>query len=417
MQYSEEGAATVLGGTTFQDGSVKLPHGLGRLAAALVLLWVGSLAAAAAPIDVRMAFLAHPPPAPPAYEFDPTPEDEGLAGGRLGIRDNNTTGAFTGQHYSLDEAWLSENEDPAAKARSLVAEGVRVLIVNLPAPELLSVADALKDQPALVFNVGAPDDRLRGADCRANVLHMAPSRAMLTDALAQFLAFRRWSKVFLVTGPHPDDRLYAEAMKRSARKLGLTVVAEKPWEFGPLARSKADAPTTAEALVFTRDVDYQVLVVADEAGDFGDYLPYRTWNPLIVAGTQGLTATTWHPTLEAWGAAQAQNRFHQLANRPMRPLDYQAWMAVRAIGEAITRGARADAADIRRALLDQQFGLPAYKGVPVSFRSWDHQLRQPILIVQPRFLVSVAPEDGFLHQRTPLDTLGFDEPESECRMR
>jgi ABC transporter substrate binding protein (PQQ-dependent alcohol dehydrogenase system) len=275
----------------------------------------------------------------------------------------------------------------------------------------------LKDQPALVFNVGATDDRLRGADCRANVLHMAPSRAMLTDALAQFLAFRRWSKVFLVTGPQPGDRLYAEAMKRSARKLGLTVVAEKPWEFGPLARAKADAPTTAEALVFTRDVDYQVLVVADEAGDFGDYLPYRTWNPLIVAGTQGLTATTWHPTLEAWGAAQAQNRFHHLASRPMRPLDYQAWMAVRAVGEAVTRGARADAADIRRALLDPQFGLPAYKGVPVSFRSWDHQLRQPLLIVQPRFLVSVAPEDGFLHRRTPLDTLGIDEPESECRMR
>jgi ABC transporter substrate binding protein (PQQ-dependent alcohol dehydrogenase system) len=364
-----------------------------------------------------MAFLSYRPLPPPSYEIDPTPEDEGLAGGRLAIRDNNTTGAFTGQRYSLDEAWLEENEDPVAKARTLAEEGVRFLIANLPASELLSVADAMKDQPVILFNVGARDDRLRGADCRPNVLHIAPSRAMLTDALAQFLAFRRWQRLFLVTGPLAGDKLYADSMKRSARKLGLTIVAEKPWEFGPLARSKADAPTTAEALVFTRDVDYQVLVVADEAGDFGDYLAYRTWNPLIVAGTQGLMPTTWHPTLEAWGASQAHNRFQQQAGRPMRPLDYQTWMAVRAVGEAVTRGAKTDAAGVGRMLLDPQFGLAAYKGVPVSFRPWDHQLRQPILIVQPKFLVSVAPQEGFLHQRTPLDTLGIDQRESECRMQ
>lgn len=345
------------------------------------------------------------------------PEDEGLAGGRLAVRDNNTTGAFTGQQFSLDEAWLDENEDPTAKAQTLVREGVQFLIVNLPASELLSVADALKDQSIILFNVGATDDQLRGTDCRANLLHIAPSRAMLTDALAQFLAFRRWQRIFLVSGPQAGDKLYADALKRSARKLGLTIVAEKPWEFGALARSKADAPTTAEALVFTRDVNYQVLVVADEAGDFGDYLPYRTWSPLIVAGTQGLTATTWHPTLEAWGASQVQNRFQQSAGRPMRPLDYHTWVALRAVGEVVTRGAKTDPADVRRRLLDAQFGLAAYKGVPVSFRPWDRQLRQPILIVQPKFLVSVAPQEGFLHQRTPLDTLGTDQPESECRIQ
>ncbi len=390
--------------------------GLCCLATALILFLIGSPKATEA-VQVRMGFMSYRPLPPPSYEIDPVPGDEGFAGGRLAIRDNNTTGAFTGQQYSLEEAWLNENEDPVAKAQMLVQEGVQFLMVNLPASELLAVADALKEQSVVLFNVGATDDRLRGADCRANVLHVAPSRSMLTDALGQFLAFRRWQKIFLVSGPHAGDKLYADAMKRSARKLGLTVVAEKPWEFGALARSKADAPTTADALVFTRDVDYQVLLVADEAGDFGDYLPYRTWNPLVVAGTQGLTATTWHPTLEAWGAAQAHNRFQQLAGRPMRPLDYQTWMAVRAVGEALPRGAKANAADVSRMLLDARFGLAAYKGVPVSFRAWDRQLRQPILIVQPRFLVSVAPQEGFLHQRTPLDTLGIDQPESECRIK
>ena len=68
-------------------------------------------------------------------------------------------------------------------------------------------------------------------------------------------------------------------------------------------------------------------------------------------------------------------------------------------------------------MLSPEFTLPAYKGVSLSFRTWDQQLRQPILIVQPRAMVSVSPEKGFLHQRTPLDTLGFDQPESTCKLQ
>jgi ABC transporter substrate binding protein (PQQ-dependent alcohol dehydrogenase system) len=391
---------------------------LGLIVAATIgLFFWGVGAKAAEPVEVQIAFLARQPPPPPLYEVDPVPEDDGLAGGQLGIRDNNTTGTFTGHRYVLEEAWLGEDEDPVAAAKALVDRGIGLIAVNLAAEELIAVADALKGQDVVLFNVGATDDSLRGAQCRANVLHIAPSHAMLTDALAQFLSFKRWRKIMLVVGPQPRDRLYAEAMKRAARKFGLTITAEKPWEFGPLARAKGDSPTTAEALVFTRGVDYDVAVVADEAGDFGDYLFYRTWDPKIVAGTQGLVATTWHPTLEVWGAAQAQNRFRRQANRLKRPLDHQLWMAVRAVGDAVTQSRETRPGAIKRMLLDASFGLPAYKGVPLTFRPWDQQLRQPILIAHPKSLVTVAPEKGFLHQRTPLDTLGFDQPESTCKLQ
>jgi hypothetical protein len=43
-------------------------------------------------------------------------------------------------------------------------------------------------------------------------------------------------------------------------------------------------------------------------------------------------------------------------------------------------------------------------------------MRQPVLLAGPRSLVSVSPQEGFLHQRTPLDTLGFDEPDSQCKL-
>jgi ABC transporter substrate binding protein (PQQ-dependent alcohol dehydrogenase system) len=393
---------------------------LAMLAFAFELLLAGPApvaAQAAEPAEIRVGIIVRPAPATNAFELDWMPEDEGLAGARQAVRDNNTTGAFTGQRFVLDEAVLGGEESAVDAARALAARGVGSIVLDLPAPDVLAVSDALADAGTILLNAAASDDRLRGADCRRNLLHVAPSRAMLTDALAQFLAFKRWRKLFLIVGPQPGDQLYAEAVKRSARKFGLAIAAEKPWEFGPLARSKSDLPATAEALVFTRGVDYDVALVADEAGDFGDYVAFRTWDPRPVAGTQGLTATTWHPALEAWGATQAQSRFLRSAGRVMRPVDYQVWVAVRAIGEAATLAKSADAKAIAARLAAPDFGVPAYKGVGLSFRPWDGQMRQPILVVQPRALVDVAPQAGFLHQRTPLDTLGFDAPESACKSR
>ena len=72
---------------------------------------------------------------------------------------------------------------------------------------------------------------------------------------------------------------------------------------------------------------------------------------------------------------------------------------------------------IKARLTSPDFSLPGYKGVAMSYRPWDRQLRQPILLAQPRALVDIAPQAGFLHQRTPLDTLGTDEPESGCKLR
>ncbi|WP_082478855.1 MULTISPECIES: ABC transporter substrate-binding protein [unclassified Methylobacterium] len=375
--------------------------------------------AAAAPTpaatETRIGLIYRPELAPSSYDAEAAPEDEGVAGARMAIKDNNTTGRFTKQTYALDEIALDATKSPVDAARELTGRGIKFLVLALPADAVLAVADAVKGEGVTVFNVAAPDDRLRGVDCRRNVFHVLPSRAMQTDALAQFFTLMRWRKMFLITGPQDGDRLYAEAFKNSARKFNLKITAEKPWTFGPLAKARGDTPTRSEAMVFTRGVDYDLAIVADEANDWGDYVPFRTVDPRPVAGTQGLIATTWHPTLETWGAAQAQNRFRRQAGRLMRPLDYQAWAAVRSIGEAATQKKTADPAVLAPYFADPAFSLPAYKGVSLTYRPWDHQLRQPVIVVQPKAMVSVAPEQGFTHQRTPLDTLGIDLPETTCK--
>ena len=374
-----------------------------------------SAAPAEKPQDVRIAYLGFRRPAPPIYDYEAMPGDAGIAGARLAMRDMITTGRLTGQSFMLDETLLNKGQSAIEAAKGLVAKGESLIVADLPAADLLEVADALKDGPAILYNINAEDDRLRNADCRANVFHVAPSRAMLTDALAQFLLSSKWRNVVLVVGKDPADQLYADAFRRSVKKFGLKLNADKSWEFGNLARERADGPTRADALIFTRGVNADMIVVADETGNFGDYIQYHTAEPKLVGGTQGLVPTTWSRVLDAWGSAQLQSRFVRANKREMRPLDYQAWVAIRAIGEAATRTKSGEAKVVSDLEVQSDFEIAAFKGVAVSFRPWNRQLRQPILLVQPKMLVSVAPEPGFLHPVTALDTLGTDKVESACK--
>jgi ABC transporter substrate binding protein (PQQ-dependent alcohol dehydrogenase system) len=293
------------------------------------------------------------------------------------------------------------------------------VVTDLAAPELLSVADLPEAAPATIFDIAAPDDRLRGEDCRANILHLLPSRAMLADALVQYLVAKRWSNLLLVVGHGEGDRELAGDFQHAAKKFQAHIVKEKPWTFVPGARrtDTGHFAIQAEVARFTQGISYDVLVVADEEDEFGDNLSYRTFDPRPVAGTQGLVPSAWARPHEQWGATQLQDRFLRQAKRWMTDRDYAAWMAVRAVGEAATRAQSADPAAISAFLRSDRFELAAYKGARLSFRSWDGQLRQPILLADARSLVSVSPQPGFLHQYSELDTLGIDKPETKCRMR
>jgi ABC transporter substrate binding protein (PQQ-dependent alcohol dehydrogenase system) len=354
----------------------------------------------------------------PLSYLDQPPQDEGIQGARLGIADDATTGRFTGQSFTLTETIVPEGGDVVAGLRELSAKGVRLVVSDLTAPALLSVAGLPEATAITFFDTGSADDRLRGEDCRANILHLLPSRAMLADALVQYLVAKRWQDLLLVVGHGDGDREFAADLQHAALKFQAHIVQKKPWAFVPGARrtDTGHFAIQAEVARFTQGISYDVLVVADEADEFGDDLSYRTFDPRPVAGTQGLVPSAWARPHEQWGATQLQDRFLHQAKRWMTDRDYAAWMAVRAIGEAATRSKSADPAAIIAFMRSDRFELAAYKGARLSFRSWDGQLRQPVLLADARSLVSVSPQPGFLHQFSELDTLGVDKPETKCRM-
>jgi ABC transporter substrate binding protein (PQQ-dependent alcohol dehydrogenase system) len=345
--------------------------------------------------------------------------NDGIAGARLAIEDNNTTGKFLNQHFTLEEVRLADGDDAATAATTLAGRN-EFIIADLPADALLKVADALRDRATVLLNAGAIDDQLREEQCRANVIHVAPTRAMLADGLAQYLVWKQWKRWILVVGSHETDKAYAAALRRAAARFGAKIVQERVFEDTGGARRTDSGVTLIQRQmpVFTQNAPaYDVLIAADESEVFASYLPYRTWDARPVAGSAGLVPTSWDAAQDQWGAIQMQNRFIKLNSRRMTALDMQAWTAVRIIGEAVSRAKSVDPKAVFDFIKGPDFSIAAFKGQRLTLRDWNLQLRQPILLVDGRMVVSVSPQEGFLHQTSELDTLGIDRPETKCRLK
>jgi ABC transporter substrate binding protein (PQQ-dependent alcohol dehydrogenase system) len=394
---------------------------LRAICAAALILCTGAIAPAKAdPLEVKVGVLHEPHSRETISILDIPAADDFVAGARMAMEDNNTTGRFLDQSFSIVDAKLAPGDDPLAPLNAMLADGVRFFIVDLPPDKVLAVADAARAKDALVFNAGAPDDRLREEDCRANVFHTAPTRSMLADGLAEYLIWKQWKRWLLVVGSHPQDKLLGDAYRRAAKKFGAKIVEERVFEdTGGGRRSDSGSVQVQRQMpIFTQSAPaYDVLVAADESEVFGGYLPYRTWDARPVSGSAGLRPTSWDASHELWGAAQLQNRFERLFKRGMNARDNQAWVAMRMIGDAVAQIRSSDPKTVREHLLTPEFTVADFKGQKLTLRAWNQQLRQPILLTDGRGTVSASPQEGFLHQTSELDTLGLDQPETKCKLQ
>ncbi len=294
---------------------------------------------------IRIGYIHWTDPQQTISLLDKPPRDDGLAGARLAVSDNNTTGQFIGQQFEMTDAAVHAGDDPLASLTAMADHGIALILTDAPADQLLRLAAAGGDRGVTLFNIKAPDDALRQQECRDNLIHVAPSRAMLADALAQYLVWKKWSRWVLAYGSHPQDGLLADAYRRAAKRFGARIVKEIEYkDTGGARQTDSGVVQTQQQMpVFTQGLpDYDVLVTADENEVFADYLPFRTWDARPVVGSAGLRPVSWDPSSESWGGTQLQDRFMRMSHRRMTPLDMQAWTAVRMIGEAASRGGSSD---------------------------------------------------------------------------
>jgi ABC transporter substrate binding protein (PQQ-dependent alcohol dehydrogenase system) len=337
-----------------------------------------------------------------------------IAGAQVALDEAQALGRVLKTDFALERIDAkSPQEVASAVTQARDTRDIHFFIVDAPAEAFKPLAEAIRGRDILVFNATAADDALRRNLCAAELVHTLPSLAMSMDALTQYLVSRKWLSLLVLEGPAPEDAVTVAALERSAKKFGARIVARAQFKPGtdPRERDKNDP-----ALLSAVNRDYDVVFVADHAFDFARQVPYHTVRPRPVVGSIDLEPAAWHWTWEHNGAPQVNSRFQKLTQgRRMEGADWAAWIAVKMVVQAALRTRSAEFGEQRKFILGEG-SFDGNKGLAVSVRPWDHQVRQAVLLAAPYSVVARAPVEGFLHKTNDLDTLGDDEPESPCKL-
>jgi ABC transporter substrate binding protein (PQQ-dependent alcohol dehydrogenase system) len=383
-------------------------------AALTIILWFLAAMPVAAE-DVRLGLLSLE--TDPRFDIDRAyariplrPQGDPVAGARLAIDDMKMLTDARGLSVTLDVV-QTQPEALLDEARRMVEEGTNYLIVDLPAEQVDALATGLDKTGATLLNTTAPDDWLRRR-CHGNLLHTAASDRMIVDALVQHLVRQKWQNVLVLTGKTARDEARAAAFVEAAARFRLNILDTRPFDLStnPALREENNVMLLTGGLR-----NYDVIFISDEDGEFARYVPYQTALPRPVIGATGLAALEWHWALERYGAPQVNSRFASVADgRRMGWQDWSVWTATRAVLTAHAKSRDPAPQAVSEFLRSDRLRLDGSKGVPMTFRGWNGQLRMPILLSTYNAIIDIAPIDGYLHQTNTLDTLGQDEAEFRC---
>ena len=395
--------------------------------------WLASALFCAAFAFARPVFAQDAPPAQPKItigfvEIDGDPRHEPLrayerlvlktrdhpyAGAQVGIDEARALTRVLKMDFALERITVKSVEEVTPAVTAALGRDIHFFLVDAPAEAFKPLAAAVKGRDALLFNVTAPDDTLRRDLCSPDVVHTLPSMAMYMDGLAQHLAARKWRDILLLQGPLPADAATVKAFESSVKKFGLRIVARKDFVPGTDPRQREQ---NNPLLLTAGNTNYDVIFVADEAFDFVRQIPFNTVRARPVVGAIDLEPVAWHWTWEHNGAPQINTRFYRASGgRRMDSTDWAAWIAVKMVVQATLRTRSAEFNKQREFILSDT-GFDGYKGLAVSVRRWDQQLRQAVFLASPYAVIASAPIEGFLHRTNTLDSLGDDEPETPCKL-
>jgi ABC transporter substrate binding protein (PQQ-dependent alcohol dehydrogenase system) len=390
---------------------------MNKAALALAALCVLAWGARAAPLTKEIAIGYVQIADDPRYDDKEGPAETTITpprpapGAEMAVDEANLDSGVTGRGFKLDRAEADSAGALPATVEAMAAKGVHWFLVDAPDGAMAALAKAERGKDVMLFNISARGDELRAGQCQPELLDVIPSREMLADALAQFLLARKWSRVLVLRGPLPEDKADSAAFANAAHRYGLRVADTRDFLVSNDPRHREQD----NIALLTGDVSYDVVYVADSEGSFARSLPYATILPRPVIGATGLVATAWNWAWERYGAPQVSHRFRKRAGHNMDAPAWAAWLAVRALDDAVRGSHGADTAAVDKYLLGPAMNIDGAKGPPLSFRAWDHQLRQPILLATADAVIATAPMAGFLHQTNVLDTLGYDQPETKCK--
>jgi len=334
-----------------------------------------------------------------------------IAGARLGLKDIKPFQRMAKVKFKLMDLRI-KNIDSAADDifNHINSNNIKIILLDFPASELSKIVNKISDLNIAIINISSKNNKLRSANCHKNVFHTIPSERMLSDSLAQYLSDKKWRKVLILTGPLEIDKAKSASFIESAKQFGLKIIDNRNFLLGndPRARDQNDLD------FLTGSAKYDAVYVSDTHKEFSYRVPFATHIPSAVIGSSGLTPRAWHWSYLRHGAPQVHGRFERMNKRRMTEEDWAAWVAIRAIAEALVRFKDNENFSFHDAFVSENFKLDGSKGPVLNFRKWNRQLRQPIMLSTDNWVTSIAPLESFVHRENNLDTIGIDSKTSKC---
>ncbi|MDI3281312.1 MAG: ABC transporter substrate-binding protein, partial [Bacillota bacterium] len=298
------------------------------------------------------------------------------------------------------QVFLASAPSPEAALRAaerLVAvEGVSALIGGFGTEQAQLLSNLANEKKVLFLNVAAPADALRKT-CEPYTFHVEASAAMYLDALANWFSSqgkRRWFFVY----PNSDEgeSLYRRAIRAISAAGGeeigkVELPADQRIYTGPIEAIQRARPDVVLSLLAPENQDFFLAQLGESAGKLSivhfaypvtqTRTYWRRVRQATSAAEQTYRPVLWEPTLG--GAAKEIN--DQFGSRSGAPMDSSAWAvyaSVKLLLDSTYATETTDGSRLAAYLADSKTTFDLFKGVPVSFRPWDHQLRQPLYMVQ-----------------------------------
>ncbi|QMV03658.1 ABC transporter substrate-binding protein [Devosia sp. D6-9] len=247
------------------------------------------------------------------------------------------------------------------------------------------------------FNVGETDDALRGAGCSRYVFHVEASDAMYLDAMAMVALAQGQKKWHVVTDTTRRGKAMLARLKTAAGKVGATVVGETAV---PAALSiyydDVDRMKDTEAdlvMVLLQAFDqFSFILQMEEAGI---KVPVSSFPHTITQTRDFIAAARYRlPTLnprlrvalwETTNPAPDAHAFNELIRAQWGegadPTAWSSYHAIKIILETVMATGSTEAEALIDHLEKPDTAFDALKGTKLSFRPWDHQLRQPLFTI------------------------------------
>jgi ABC-type branched-subunit amino acid transport system substrate-binding protein len=361
-----------------------------------------------------------------------------IMGAQLGAEEADVTAGMFGTKVELiiEDATTSDNLLPMAR-KLMTQEHVSAIVAALDDASTADLSAFCQQAGVVCLNTGARGGELRGEKCQRLTFHVEPDLAMYTHAMGHWLVQnnrKRWQ--FVVSERAFGQEVYLRASRflqqQGGTELGRWVLTQGQADFKDMLARLANGDAEA-VVVALRGAQLRHFLERYKAAGLNTLLAgvpldmFALWQ-VNSAALQGVWVSAWYHGLERFSARELNRRFSRRFEKPAESFAWANWAAVKLVLEGMLRSGHAGASGLA-AYLEGAPPFDGHKGKALTFRAWNHQLRQPLYVLKAR---EDKPENArdllqLMGEVPPsaapgrpvmdvLDTLGEPKTESRCRL-